>query len=126
MEKCPLPERSVDLCRIKTDNDRTVDDGHWGGHVSKPLKLLDSSGVLGHIPFLKRNLFLRKILFRPVAEHSTWLREYSDGFRHRPTPLLELLPDPSCAQFRLVRSPAGATGSNLAVNRHGWYRADPE
>jgi len=82
----------VDLGGIKADDHGSVDDGDRGGHIAEPLKLLDSSGVLGDVPLLKRNLPLRKILFRPLAEHSAWLREYGNGLRHGHG-LLELLPD---------------------------------
>jgi hypothetical protein len=76
-------EGGLDPHRIKADNHGSIDDGDWGCHISEPLKFFDSSGVLGHVSFVERNLPLRKILFRPLAEHSAGLREYCDGLLHR-------------------------------------------
>jgi hypothetical protein len=115
-------EGSVDLSRIEADDHGSIDDGNRGCHVSEPLKLCNSFGVLGHIALSKRDLLLRKILFRPLAEHSTGLCEYRYGFLH--LPFLEPLPDASRPQFGFIRSASSAAGSQLSVNDNGRHRAD--
>jgi hypothetical protein len=84
-----------DLRRIKADNYRPIDHGDRGRNVAEPLKLYDSFGVLGYIPLLKWNLLLRKILLRPLAEHSAGLCEYRHVL-HSTHSSLELLPYPGC------------------------------
>jgi hypothetical protein len=113
------------LGRIEADDHGSIDDGDWGRHVTESLELCDSTAVLGYVPILKRNSLLRKILFRPLAEHSARLREYRYCFRHFRR-LLERLPDTCRAQLSLIRSPAGTAGGQLAVHDNGCHRADAQ
>jgi hypothetical protein len=78
-------EGGFDLSYIKADDHGSIDDRNRSCHISQPLKLFDCLGVLGYVSFLKRDLFLRKILFRPLAEHSARLREYRHAL-HRLVP----------------------------------------
>lgn len=90
-------EGSVDLGRIEANDHRSVDDCDRGREIAEALKLCYGIGFLGHVSFSKRNLLLRKILFRTLAEHSARLREYRYGLLH--FRFLERLPDASSAQL---------------------------
>lgn len=72
-------KRGLDLRRVKADDNSSIDYGNRSCHVSEPPKLVDSPGILGNVPFLKANPFLRKILFRPFTKHSTRLREHRNS-----------------------------------------------
>lgn len=67
----PLTLKSrIDFFLIKTDDYRTINDDYRSGHVTKFLEIDQRAGVLRNISLLKPHAFLRKILFRLIAEHS--------------------------------------------------------
>jgi len=121
----------IDLGRVKADNHRSINYGNGGGHISQSAKLFDSIGILGDVTLRKTDPFLRKILFRPLTEHSARLREHRDGFLHRLRPpksaVLVRLPAvrlrsapgqrskvPACRRPRPL-APTGCQGSELVA-----------
>jgi hypothetical protein len=80
--QCLALEGGIDFRRVKADNRVAVNDGDRRSHESEPLQFLDRAWVLSNIAFLVPNLFLRKILFRPLAEHSARLRVDRYLLRH--------------------------------------------
>lgn len=69
------PKRGVDFCSVEADDGCSVNDRDGGRHESEPLQFLNRGRVLRDIAFLVLALLLRKILFRPMAEHSAGLRK---------------------------------------------------
>lgn len=69
------PKRRVEFCSVEADDGCSVDDSDGGRHESEPLQFLNRGRVLCDIAFLVLDVLLRKILFRPLAEHSAGLRK---------------------------------------------------
>ncbi len=72
----------INLLGVESNNDRTVDDNHWSGHVTKFLKVGQSAGILRYVSLLELYALLRKILLRLIAEHSPALRIDDDFLCH--------------------------------------------
>ncbi len=80
---CLAPSESfVDLVRVEAHDDCVPDHGHRSGHSLQLLEFLKGCWIPGYIPVRERNTFLRKILFRLLAEHSAGLRKYYYLWRH--------------------------------------------
>jgi len=67
---------------VESDYDRTVNDNHGSGQITEFLEVSQGGGILRHVPLLKLQALLRKILFRLIAEHSSMLGVEHDAFRH--------------------------------------------
>ncbi len=76
------PKRLINLVSVEADHDRTVDDDDRSGHVTKFLEIGECSRILRYVPLLELYAFLRKILFRLIAEHSPVLGINHDVLRH--------------------------------------------
>ncbi len=76
----------VNLVNVKSHNDRTVDDNHRSGHVTKFLEIGQGVRILRYVPLLKLHALLRKILFHLVAEHSPMLGINDNVLRHLSPP----------------------------------------
>ena len=74
--------RPINLLCVESHDDRTADDNHRSGHVTKFLEFGQSARILRYVFFLKLYSLLRKILFRLVAEHSSMLGVNHDVLRH--------------------------------------------
>ena len=72
----------VNLVSVKSHNDRTVDDNHRSGHVTKFLEIGQGARILRYFPLLELYALLRKILFRLIAEHSPMLGINDDVLGH--------------------------------------------
>lgn len=68
-----LTKGSVDFGGVISHDYRFVDYDNRRGHEPKLSKIINRSWILGYIPLGEPNTFLRKILFRLVAENSTIL-----------------------------------------------------
>jgi hypothetical protein len=79
-------KRLIDLLGVESHNHRTINDNHRSGHISKFLEIGQGAGILSYVSLLKGHAFLRKILFRFVAERSPMLRINHDVLRHFPRP----------------------------------------
>ncbi len=75
-------EKGRQLLRVEAHHNLAVNQRNGRGHIAKPLKLLLRRLILADVAFFVGNSFLRKKLFRPVAEHSAWLAEYRNLVRH--------------------------------------------
>jgi hypothetical protein len=76
----------IKLLCVESHDDRTVNDNDGSGHVSKLLEIGKGTGILRYVALVKLDAFLRKILFRLVAEHSPLLRINHDVLRHSSPP----------------------------------------
>ena len=76
----------INLLCVESHDDRTVNDNHRSGHVTKFLEIGKGARILRYVPLLKLHAFLRKILLRLVAEHSPMLGINHDVLRHSPPP----------------------------------------
>ena len=79
-------EFPINLLCVESHDDRTVNDNHGSGHVTKFLEIGKGARILRYVPLLKLHAFLRKILFRLVAEHSSMLGINHDVLRHSSPP----------------------------------------
>jgi hypothetical protein len=109
-------ESVINPIRIKSDDRRTVNHDYRGGHVTEFLEIDQGGGILGYVLFQKRNFFLRKKLFRLVAEHSAVLAVNSHAL-HSSVP---------CELLDGVLGPCGDVGHRL--RGPGWlgWRFIPE
>jgi hypothetical protein len=79
-------KRLINLLGVESHDDRTINDNHRSGHITEFLEIGQGAGVLCYVPLLKLYAFLRKILFRLVAEHSPMLGINDDVLRHSAPP----------------------------------------
>jgi hypothetical protein len=112
------PQRRLDFRRIKPDNCDSVDNRDRSGHESESLQFFDCAWIFGDVALFVVYLPLRKILFRSLAKHSTWLCENHYCFCHD---ILRShrLADSGGAQILLVRSPARTARGKFAVDDYG-------
>ncbi len=75
-------EKARQLLRVEAHHNLAVNQRDGRGHIAKPLKLLERRFILADVAFFVGNAFLRKKLFRPIAEHSVRLAEYRNLVRH--------------------------------------------
>jgi hypothetical protein len=66
-------QRCVQFFGVKTHNHRSIDHDYGCSHYFQLLELTQRGRVLRNIAIVKGNVPLRKILFRPLTEHSTGL-----------------------------------------------------
>jgi hypothetical protein len=78
--------RPINLLCVESHDDRTVNDNHRSGHVTKFLKIGQGARILRYVPLSKLYAILRKILFRLVAEHSPMLGINHDVLHHSSPP----------------------------------------
>jgi hypothetical protein len=81
-------KRLINFLCIEPHDDRTVNDDHGSGHVTKLLKIGQGARILRYVSLLKLYTLLRKILLRLVAEHSSMLGINDDVLPHSPPPVL--------------------------------------
>lgn len=75
-------KRLINLVSVEADDNRTVDDDDRSGHVTKFFEIGECSRILRYVPLMELSAFLRKILFRLIAEHSPMLGINHDVLRH--------------------------------------------
>jgi hypothetical protein len=81
-------KRLINLLCVESHDDRSVNDNHWSGHVTKFLKIGQGARIVRYVSVLKLYALLRKIPFRLVAEHSPMLGINEDVLRHSPPPVV--------------------------------------
>lgn len=76
----------INFLWIEAHNDRAANDDYGCGHVAEFLEVRDRVRVLHDVSLLEMDAFMRKILLRLIAEHSTMLRINHGTLRHCPAP----------------------------------------
>lgn len=73
-------EGLVNFVCIKSDDDGSVNQYDRGRYVAESFEIIHCGRIAGNVSLLEGNAFLRKILFRFVAEQSTLLGVDNHGF----------------------------------------------